>query len=105
MPLTRVPVNLTPASSDIGVSPVAAPTLRSTVIHVKNSMSNNTLFDLAFTPIVYSQLHAELESYPFEVDKQQLLHGFKFGFCYIMLDLEYSRKPKTLSRLENPLKY
>ena len=48
MPLTRVPVHLTPASSDIGVSPVTAPTLRSTVIHVKNSMSNSTLFDLAW---------------------------------------------------------
>ena len=78
--LTRVPVHLTPASSDIGVSPVAAPTLRSTVIYVKNSMSNSTLFDLAFIPIVYSQVHTELESYPFEADKQQLLHGFKFGF-------------------------
>ena len=80
MHLTRVPVHLTPASSDIGVSSVAVPTLRSTVIQVKNSMSISTLFDLAFTPIVYSQLHAELESYPFEADKQQLLHGFKFFF-------------------------
>ena len=78
MPFTRAPVHLTPASSDIGVPPVAAPTLRSTPIQVKNSLSNSTLFDLAFPPIVYSQLHAELESYPFEANKQQLLHGFKF---------------------------
>ena len=56
MPLTRVPVHLTPESSDIhvGVPTVAAPNIRSTVIHVKNSLSNSTLFDLAFTPIVYS---------------------------------------------------
>ena len=28
---------------------------------------------------MYSQLNAELESYHFEADKQQLLHRFKFG--------------------------
>ena len=87
-----------PAGSDIGVPPVAATTLRSTVIHVKNSMSNSTLFDLAFTPIVYSQLHAELESYPFEADKQQLLHGFKLGF---LLHHAGPRVPKEARNLKS----
>ena len=77
------------------VSPVTAPTLTSTVIHVKNSMSNGTLFDLAYTSIVFSQLHAESKSYPVEADKQQLLHGFKFVFFFwLHLALEYPRKPK-----------
>ena len=98
MPLTRVPVHLTPSSSDKGVPPVAAPTLRSTVIHVKNSMSNSTLFDLDFTTIVYSQLHAEWESYPFEADKLQLLHRVKFGF---LLHYAGPRVPKKAKNLKS----
>ena len=98
MPLTTVPVHLTPTSSDISVPTVAAPTLRSTVTHVKNSKSDSTLFDPVFTLIVYSQLQPELESYPFEVDKQQLLHGFKFG---ILLHYADPRVPKDVKDLKS----
>ena len=43
MPLTTVPVHLTPTSSDISVPTLAAPTPRSTVTHVKNIMSVHCL--------------------------------------------------------------
>ena len=56
----------------------------------------STLFDLVFTFIVYSHLQAELESYPFEGDKQQLLHGLKFG---ILLHYAGPRVPKDVKDL------
>lgn len=69
----------TPASLDTGVQTVGDPILKSTVHQVK-SKTDIPLYNLANTPILYNQLCIELESYPFEGDKLQLLNGFKFGF-------------------------
>ena len=45
---------------------------------------------------MYGQLHAELESYPFEADKQQLLHGLKFGFLLHYAGPRVSKEAKNL---------
>ena len=91
LPLTRVPVPLTPASSDIGVSPVI------------NSMSNSTLFNLAFTSIVYSYMLNQ------RLTPSKLTNNSYFTvlslFFLLHLALECPRKPKPLSRLWKPLKY
>ena len=63
-----------------------------------NSRHVSTLFDPVLTLIVYSQLHVKLLSYPFEVDKQQLLHGFKFG---ILLHYPDPTVPKDVKDLKS----
>ena len=101
MPLTTVPVHLTPTSSDICVPTVAAPTLRSTVTHVTSVHCLTQYLPLLCT--VSYMLNQSLT--PSKLTNNSYFIVLCLVFCYIMRALEYTRTSKTLSRLEKALKY
>jgi hypothetical protein len=102
MHLTRDPVPTTLAGSDTAASIAGDPIPKSTVIWDQDKVQSN-LYTLATTPIVYSQLCFELESYPFEHDKQELLKGFERGFSLHYSGPRKFRESKNLkSARENP---
>lgn len=56
------------------------PTLSPIARWKSKSVRYTPLYSLGSTPIVNNQLCIDLDPYPFQNDKLQLIKGFKFGF-------------------------
>lgn len=80
MPLIGGPALSTPAGLDIDANIAEDPTLKPIARGKTKSVRCIPLYSLGSTPIVYNNLCIELDSYPFQNDKLQLVRGFKFGF-------------------------
>ena len=81
---TKDPAPTTLVNLDTGACSAEGPILKLTVPWGKDKGHFN-LYSLAKTPIKYDNLSVELQSYPLEQDRLQLLTGFKSGFS-----LQYS---------------
>lgn len=80
MPLIGCPAHSTTAGLDTDVNTAEDLILKPIARGKTKSVGHIPLYSLGSTPIVYNHLCIEIDSYPIQNDKLQLIKGLKFGF-------------------------